>query len=153
MFEKEIILEERLAHGASSSVARPEKCRPIQTDKHTIASNVTLHVSWFGVHCESEWKTGSSQKIVPDGNIADTGKIVEDDPQSGWSFADDTRKIRNSRPQAIRPVRWKSNAAELLSRAPSTHHRARAFAVHYRIAPLSLDCPNAPGLQPAGPAH
>ena len=36
---------------------------------------------WFGVHCESKWKVGSSWKMVhPDGSITDTGEIVEADP-------------------------------------------------------------------------
>ena len=33
---------------------------------------------WFGVHCESQWTTGSSWKMVhPDGRITDAGEIVE----------------------------------------------------------------------------
>jgi uncharacterized protein YndB with AHSA1/START domain len=37
---------------------------------------------WFDMHCESDWKTGSSWKLVfPDGRLADVGKIVEADPQ------------------------------------------------------------------------
>src|SRR5579859_2532464 len=36
---------------------------------------------WFGVYCESEWKVGSSWKMVhPDGSITDAGEIVEADP-------------------------------------------------------------------------
>jgi uncharacterized protein YndB with AHSA1/START domain len=36
---------------------------------------------WFGFHQESEWKAGSSWKLIfPDGRIADTGEIVEIDP-------------------------------------------------------------------------
>jgi uncharacterized protein YndB with AHSA1/START domain len=36
---------------------------------------------WFGAHCESDWKAGSSWKLVfPDGRVADTGEIVEIDP-------------------------------------------------------------------------
>ncbi|HEU4626955.1 MAG TPA: SRPBCC family protein [Steroidobacteraceae bacterium] len=36
---------------------------------------------WFGTHCESEWRPGSSWKMVyPDGRITDTGEIVEADP-------------------------------------------------------------------------
>ncbi|HTY56024.1 MAG TPA: SRPBCC family protein [Candidatus Binataceae bacterium] len=36
---------------------------------------------WFGVHCETDWKVGSSWKLIfPDGRIADTGEIVEVDP-------------------------------------------------------------------------
>jgi len=36
---------------------------------------------WFGCHCESEWKAGSSWKIVsPSGQILDDGEIVEADP-------------------------------------------------------------------------
>jgi uncharacterized protein YndB with AHSA1/START domain len=33
---------------------------------------------WFDMHCESDFKTGSSWKLVfPDGRIADMGEIVE----------------------------------------------------------------------------
>jgi uncharacterized protein YndB with AHSA1/START domain len=36
---------------------------------------------WFGVYCESEWKAGSSWRMVhPDGSISDAGEIVEADP-------------------------------------------------------------------------
>jgi uncharacterized protein YndB with AHSA1/START domain len=36
---------------------------------------------WFGVHCESEWRPGSSWKMVgSDGQILDVGEIVESDP-------------------------------------------------------------------------
>lgn len=37
---------------------------------------------WFGMHHETDWKAGSSWRLVfPDGRIADTGEIVEIDPQ------------------------------------------------------------------------
>src|SRR6202046_4103042 len=33
---------------------------------------------WFGMHCQSEWTTGSSWKLVSgDGEIFDAGEIVE----------------------------------------------------------------------------
>ncbi len=36
---------------------------------------------WFGNHCESRWTVGSPWKIVSgDGQIMDTGEIVEADP-------------------------------------------------------------------------
>lgn len=36
---------------------------------------------WFGVHQESDWKPGSSWRMVfADGRVADTGEIVEIDP-------------------------------------------------------------------------
>jgi uncharacterized protein YndB with AHSA1/START domain len=36
---------------------------------------------WFGVHCESAWKPGSSwQMLYPDGRVIDSGEIVEADP-------------------------------------------------------------------------
>jgi uncharacterized protein YndB with AHSA1/START domain len=36
---------------------------------------------WFGVHCESQWKVGSSWKMVSgDGKILDDGEIVEAQP-------------------------------------------------------------------------
>lgn len=35
---------------------------------------------WFGVRCESEWRPGSSWKMVhSDGSVSDTGEIVEAD--------------------------------------------------------------------------
>ena len=37
---------------------------------------------WFGMHQESEWRTGASWKLVfADGRVADTGEIVEIEPQ------------------------------------------------------------------------
>ncbi len=36
---------------------------------------------WFGMHCESEWKAGSSWKMVSgEGQITDAGEIVESEP-------------------------------------------------------------------------
>ncbi len=36
---------------------------------------------WFGAHCESDWKAGSSWKLCfPDGKIADAGEIAESIP-------------------------------------------------------------------------
>lgn len=36
---------------------------------------------WFGVHCESRWKAGSSWTMVhPDGSVSDSGEIVEAEP-------------------------------------------------------------------------
>jgi uncharacterized protein YndB with AHSA1/START domain len=36
---------------------------------------------WFGVQCESQWRAGSSWKMVrPDGRILDAGEIVEAEP-------------------------------------------------------------------------
>jgi uncharacterized protein YndB with AHSA1/START domain len=36
---------------------------------------------WFGAYCESEWKTGSSWKMVhADGQITDAGEIIESTP-------------------------------------------------------------------------
>ena len=36
---------------------------------------------WFGVHCESQWASGSSWKMVhPDGRILDAGEIVAAEP-------------------------------------------------------------------------
>jgi uncharacterized protein YndB with AHSA1/START domain len=36
---------------------------------------------WFGTHCESEWTSGSSWKLVSgDGQIFDAGEIVEAEP-------------------------------------------------------------------------
>jgi uncharacterized protein YndB with AHSA1/START domain len=36
---------------------------------------------WFGSHCESEWRAGSSWKMVyPDGHVSDAGEIIEAEP-------------------------------------------------------------------------
>lgn len=36
---------------------------------------------WFGVHQDTDWKAGSSWRLVyPDGRVTDTGEIVEVDP-------------------------------------------------------------------------
>jgi len=36
---------------------------------------------WFGMHCQSQWTAGSSWKLVSgDGQIYDSGEIVESDP-------------------------------------------------------------------------
>ncbi len=36
---------------------------------------------WLGVHCESEWKSGSAWKMVSEtGQITDAGEILESDP-------------------------------------------------------------------------
>src|SRR5271170_7368623 len=36
---------------------------------------------WFGMHCESDWKPGSSWRLIfTDGRLADAGEIAEIDP-------------------------------------------------------------------------
>ena len=36
---------------------------------------------WFGVYCESQWRTGSPWKMVhPDGTVSDAGEIIEATP-------------------------------------------------------------------------
>jgi uncharacterized protein YndB with AHSA1/START domain len=36
---------------------------------------------WFGVHCQSEWKKGSSWRMIAvDGQILDDGEIIESSP-------------------------------------------------------------------------
>ncbi|HLK70692.1 MAG TPA: SRPBCC family protein [Steroidobacteraceae bacterium] len=32
---------------------------------------------WFGCHCESHWKAGSSWKLIRDGQVLDAGEILE----------------------------------------------------------------------------
>src|SRR5215471_11028871 len=45
---------------------------------------------WFGVHCESQWTSGSSWKMVhPDGRILDAGES-HPNPDKSRSHADDT---------------------------------------------------------------
>jgi uncharacterized protein YndB with AHSA1/START domain len=46
----------------------------------TVDSDFMQHY-WFGVHCVSQWKAGSSWEMVhPDGSISDSGEIVESVP-------------------------------------------------------------------------
>ena len=41
---------------------------------------------WFGCHCESDWKAGSSWKIVsPSGEVLDKGEIIEALPPGTWN--------------------------------------------------------------------
>jgi uncharacterized protein YndB with AHSA1/START domain len=35
---------------------------------------------WFGSYCESQWTAGSSWKMVSEGQITDSGEIVEAEP-------------------------------------------------------------------------
>jgi uncharacterized protein YndB with AHSA1/START domain len=36
---------------------------------------------WFGMHCESDWKVGSTWKLLfPDGKVADAGEIIKSEP-------------------------------------------------------------------------
>jgi len=36
---------------------------------------------WFGMHCESDWQTGSSWQLsFADGRVADSGEVVESTP-------------------------------------------------------------------------
>jgi uncharacterized protein YndB with AHSA1/START domain len=53
----------------------PEELRSALTDVEFMKQY------WFGNHCESEWRAGSSWKMVyPDGRIVDAGEIVEAKP-------------------------------------------------------------------------
>jgi uncharacterized protein YndB with AHSA1/START domain len=53
----------------------PEKLWSALTDAQFIEQY------WFGLNCESQWTAGSSWKMVSgDGEIYDTGEIVEADP-------------------------------------------------------------------------
>src|SRR5664279_3250070 len=57
----------------------------IRTTPETLWSALTdaefMKQYWFGMHCESQWTTGSSWKLVSgDGQIFDAGEIVEADP-------------------------------------------------------------------------
>ena len=56
----------------------------IRTTPETLWDHLTkpefIRVYWFGVSAESDWKQGSSWKLIlPDGRIADTGEILEVD--------------------------------------------------------------------------
>jgi uncharacterized protein YndB with AHSA1/START domain len=58
----------------------------IRTTPEKLWSALTTDVEfmkqyWFGVHCESQWKPGSSWKMVyTDGTISDAGEILEAEP-------------------------------------------------------------------------
>jgi uncharacterized protein YndB with AHSA1/START domain len=57
----------------------------IRTDRQRLWSALTdrqaMKQYWFGMEQESEWKPGSSWKMIfPDGRVADAGEIVEMDP-------------------------------------------------------------------------
>jgi uncharacterized protein YndB with AHSA1/START domain len=58
----------------------------IRTTPETLWSALTDDVEfmkqyWFGTHCESQWKAGSSWKMVSgDGHITDAGEIDEAEP-------------------------------------------------------------------------
>ena len=58
----------------------------IRTTREKLWSALTDDVAfmtqyWFGFHCESQWRAGSSWKMVSgDGQITDAGEIVEAEP-------------------------------------------------------------------------
>ncbi|MDO3624284.1 SRPBCC family protein [Ralstonia pseudosolanacearum] len=57
----------------------------IRTTPQTLWSALTdaefMKQYWFGMHCESQWTAGSAWRLVSgDGQIFDTGEIVEADP-------------------------------------------------------------------------
>eukprot|EP01037_Dinobryon_pediforme_P029481 gene29481-33131_t len=53
----------------------PEKLWTALTDQEIVPTY------WFGVHHETDWKPGSSWKLIyPDGRVTDTGEILEIDP-------------------------------------------------------------------------
>jgi uncharacterized protein YndB with AHSA1/START domain len=58
----------------------------IRTTPEKLWSALTTDVEfmkqyWFGVHCQSQWKPGSSWKMVyTDGTISDAGEILEAEP-------------------------------------------------------------------------
>ncbi len=52
----------------------PEKLWTALTDREFVPTY------WFGVHHDTDWKPGSSWRLVyPDGRVTDTGEIVEFD--------------------------------------------------------------------------
>jgi uncharacterized protein YndB with AHSA1/START domain len=58
----------------------------IRTTPERLWSALTTDVEfmkqyWFGVHCQSQWRPGSSWKMVyTDGTVSDSGEILEADP-------------------------------------------------------------------------
>jgi Activator of Hsp90 ATPase homolog 1-like protein len=67
---------------------------------------------WFGMHCQTDWKTGSSWRLLfPDGRVPDTGEIVEIDP-----------------PRRL-VLKWRNDfRPELKSEGSALHHRPGAYA-------------------------
>ena len=56
----------------------------VRTTPETLWDHLTkpefIRVYWFGVSAESDWKPGSSWKLMfSDGRVADTGEVVEVD--------------------------------------------------------------------------
>ncbi|MGC8492216.1 MAG: SRPBCC family protein [Syntrophobacteraceae bacterium] len=48
---------------------------------HALTNPEFMKQYWLGVHCESEWKPGSTWKMVSEtGQITDMGEILESDP-------------------------------------------------------------------------
>jgi uncharacterized protein YndB with AHSA1/START domain len=58
----------------------------IRTTPEKLWSALTTDVEfmkqyWFGVHCQSQWRPGSSWKMVySDGTVSDSGEILEAEP-------------------------------------------------------------------------
>jgi len=58
----------------------------IRTTPEKLWSALTTDVEfmkqyWFGVHCQSQWRPGSSWKMVySDGTVSDAGEILEAEP-------------------------------------------------------------------------
>lgn len=56
---------------------------------------------WFGVHLRSDWKVGSTFEMVHgDGNVSDTGKVVECDPprRLAYTFINVSDKYKGEAP-------------------------------------------------------
>jgi hypothetical protein len=58
---------------------------------------------WFGVRCESEWRPGSSWKMVhSDGSVSDAGEIVEPNRWRPFQLATVPNRRVNTEREAIR---------------------------------------------------
>ena len=104
---------------------------------------------WFGMHCESQWKAGSSWKMVSrDGQIFDTGEIVEADPPRRLVIRWQHQNKPELKAEGDRCARWNWNPAERGQALHHPHHRARSVEVHRgRVRRLAED-----PLQPQVPA-
>ena len=48
---------------------------------HALTNREFIKQYWFGAYCESDWKAGSSWRLLySDGQVADAGEIVESAP-------------------------------------------------------------------------
>ena len=87
---------------------------------------------WFGMHCESQWTTGSPWQLVSDtGQIFDAGEIIEADPPRRLVIRWQNQVKAELKAEAIRTAGWNSNPVDRrsssLSRTPSSANPRNSF--------------------------